>query len=289
MLPGSLAFISPVRKLLYGKYRGVLRIGDTEGRYIRFWPDLLRMAGRGTPISRLILRKPSLTIFTDASKRGMGGYCNETGIGWRYEFPEGVLKHTTINHMEFLAMIVFLMIIVEECGETNPHILAWIDNASAVSWVRRVPRSDEFAAFLFEVYCTILLRAKFSLWGAHLAGAKNVVADVLSRDLDLSIRDVLGKIIRKGEEIGLTTSCDIQVVNIPSPISSWLSRVWETLMQRKESGFRACRANCMHGRDGNSSVGTCGHGARRYSSPGHRQGRGGIRGAHPKAPTLRSS
>ena len=250
VVPGAMAFINPLRRKLYGTRRGVLPLEEHEMGYMRCWLKLLKIAREGTPMKRLTLRKPGVTLFTDASKKGMGGYCRETGMAWRCIIPAGVLKRTTINHIEFLAVIVFLWIAGEESRDDFPHVLAWVDNTCAVTWTRRTPRSDEFADFLFETYCTILLGRKFSLWGAHLAGTKNFVADILSRDVALSVKDVLQNITRQGEALELTTLYSLQVQDLPSPVNSWLSQIWETLMRPRPWDFRACKVSCTHGTDG---------------------------------------
>ena len=165
VLPGLMVFIAPVRKLLYPKKRGRLKLEEHHRRYFKQWPALFGLARKGEPIARLVLRCLTMLMFTDAAKYSMGGYYNETGVGWQFAFPKGILDHTTINHLEFLAILVELMRIKLDGDRSVPHILAWIDNASTVSWIRTAPSSGGFANFLFETYCDMVMTAKFTLWG----------------------------------------------------------------------------------------------------------------------------
>ena len=136
----------------------------------------------------------------------------------------------------------------------SPHLLAWIDNSSAVSWMRKAPSSDGFADFLFEAYCEIMLTADFTLWGAHLAREKNFIADILSRDVKSSISEVLGSIITKGQNMGLTQTSHLQIRALPEIITSWLSRVLRTVMRPTPSVLHKYKGESTCGDGGSISV-----------------------------------
>ena len=251
ILPGAMAFIVPLRRLLYPKTRGSITLKERHRLYLDRWPALLRLAGKGTRIERLVIREPTMVMFTDAAKYGMGGYHNESGVGWQFAFPARILEHTTINHLEFLAAVVGLIIMKLEDDGGSPHLLAWIDNSSAVSWMRKALSSDGFADFLFEAYCEIMLTADFTLWGAHLAGEKNFIADILSRDVESSISEVLGSIITKGKNMGLTQTSHLQIRTLPEIITSWLLRVLRTVMRPTPSVLHEYKGESTRG-DGGS-------------------------------------
>jgi len=76
---------------------------------------------------------PSLTLFTDVSGLGMGGFNLETSRSWNFLFPIDILKFTTINYLKFLAVITQLLILEAENNLTIEHILIWIENMMAVA------------------------------------------------------------------------------------------------------------------------------------------------------------
>ena len=77
---------------------------------------------KGILISKLILCLPNKFHFTDASRRAMGGFNMNSGQTWNYLFPTDILKFTSINYLEFLAVIVELLL-VEYLVEESDHLL----------------------------------------------------------------------------------------------------------------------------------------------------------------------
>ena len=79
----------------------------------------------------------------------------------------------------------------------------------AISWLRKQPRSDYFAAWLYHVMGAILLRNDFSIWGNHLSGNLNFIADTVSRSISCLIKEMLNEILYKYSSHNF---------NLPSPI-----------------------------------------------------------------------
>ena len=231
ILPGAQAFIVHFRKLRAECRSGTVLIDDTGRTHLNFWLRLFKVAGGGTQIASLLLRMPSLIFFTDACAAGLGGYCHNTGRAWRYSLPENILSRTTINHLEFLAYLISPILLMQEKNFCQHHILCWMDNTNAVSWTSKAPRSDGFAQFLFETQATLLLERRFTLWGSHVSGSRNFVADRLSRDVNLAVSEVLENIVSDGASANLTPSlAQIQVVGLPVETRSWLSSVLSNVM-----------------------------------------------------------
>ena len=61
------------------------------------WLEFLKSVKEGFSINRVIFRKPTLTTFSDSSKIGIGGFCPQTGIMWRYFFTEAERQSFTLN------------------------------------------------------------------------------------------------------------------------------------------------------------------------------------------------
>ena len=91
---------------------------------------------KGIPINKLILRLPNKIHFTDASGKIIGRYNFQTGMTWNYIFPAEILAHMTINHLEFLVGLIELLL-AKVFYTPIDHILLWIDNSTAILWLRK--------------------------------------------------------------------------------------------------------------------------------------------------------
>lgn len=72
VLPGSMTFIAPVRKLMYPKKRGGVKLERHHRRYLEWWLALIQLARKGTRIEKLVIRRPTRVMFTDAAMHGTG-------------------------------------------------------------------------------------------------------------------------------------------------------------------------------------------------------------------------
>ena len=94
------------------------------------------------------------TLFSDASKTTIGGFCLETGVYWRYDLDTaeqsrfcGSSKAVAgendipINVLELLGMVVSAWALVSPYAErpsaTGDYVLLRGDNEAAAAWVRR--------------------------------------------------------------------------------------------------------------------------------------------------------
>jgi hypothetical protein len=77
---------------------------------LELWRKFLRKAADGISINKLVCRWPMRIVRVDACPQGIGGYCLESGIAWRYLLPESLLGRATLNLLEFLAAFVGLLV-----------------------------------------------------------------------------------------------------------------------------------------------------------------------------------
>jgi len=70
----------------------------------------------------------SLIFFTDALGHGIGGYNLTTGRTWNLQLLAEILQFTTINHLEFLAFLVQLLVAEFNGILEGEHVLDWMDN-----------------------------------------------------------------------------------------------------------------------------------------------------------------
>ena len=161
---------------------------------------------------------------------------------WQCRFLDEIFEQTTINHLEFLAVVVLSIIFWSECGDMSPYILAWVETRLQC-YVSRKRKN-----------WTHLRLSCSPLWWAQLSGEKNFVVDVLSHNLDLFIRAALHNIIERGENMGLTILYDFKLQALPYSVNSWLLKVWGGMIQKESWDFCACKESYTHGRDGDFPV-----------------------------------
>jgi len=54
-----------------------------------------------------------------------------------------ILNYTTINHPEFFALLLQLLLSESKNLLDNECILAWLDNTAVVSWIKKQSISDK--------------------------------------------------------------------------------------------------------------------------------------------------
>ena len=106
------------------------------------------------PMYHLLERPAQRTMFSDASRTAVAGYCLETGVYWRYDLTAqeqsgfcGSSKSVrgvddfSINVLERLGMVMSAFVLVSSCADrpsaTGHCALLRGDNEAAVHWVRR--------------------------------------------------------------------------------------------------------------------------------------------------------
>ena len=118
----------------------------------------------GTPLCKLVLRLPNRMHFTNASVKALRGHNFLTVRTWIYLLPDCILKHSAINHLEFMANLLELLLAEFSCSSSD-RILLWIGNFIAVTWLKKQPRSGSFATCLHRVLGLMLQWSPFTLWG----------------------------------------------------------------------------------------------------------------------------
>ena len=125
----------------------------------------------------LVLRKPDLSIESDASLIGWGASSQgmRTGGPWS---PEE--KNYHINCLELLAATLAVKTFLK--GQTDKQVLLRMDNSTAVAYINNLGGtvSPKVTTLARDLWMWCLVR---NIWltAQHLPGAENVVADTESR------------------------------------------------------------------------------------------------------------
>ena len=70
---------------------------------IEFWISFLHLAHQGLSINHITFRSVQRLIRVDDCPQGLGGYCFQSGIAWRYLLPPDLIGRLSLNTLEFLA------------------------------------------------------------------------------------------------------------------------------------------------------------------------------------------
>ena len=178
---------------------GSARLTRMQLEDLELWRKFLRKAADGISINKLVCRWPTRIVRVDACPQGMGGYCLESGIAWRYMLPESLLGRATLNLLEFLAAFVGLLVEHSSGREWSSVdvMLSQGDSKSAAGWLAKSTFEDDCPMHLalarqFADFCITNDIVHYTQW---FPGKKNNVADALSRDFALNDEEVT-KLIR---------------------------------------------------------------------------------------------
>ncbi len=156
---------------------------------LRLWTTFLRKAEKSMPINRLVCRWPTRIVTVDACPQGIGGYCLESGIVWRYQLPEDLLGRASLNVLELVAALVGVMVefkMGDKWTDTDV-LLSQGDRTSAAGWLAKLTFDDACpmhvaVARAFAEFCIV---NDIDHYTQCFPGKENTVADVLSRDFAL--------------------------------------------------------------------------------------------------------
>jgi hypothetical protein len=164
-----------------------ITLNQKEIAVLQLWRKLLRKASNGINMNLLTFRRPTNITITDACMSGIGGFSVTTGRAWRHYFTSS-MSHHHINTIEFLASVVGIWL---EIGyKAIPHLgntLALTDNSSCVCWLKRSSFNSDTSLVDHTIACkvaSLIVSSNTQLNSQHVPGAKNKLADLLSRDRD---------------------------------------------------------------------------------------------------------
>jgi len=186
----------------------------------------------------------------------MGGY-NNRGLAWRWEIPEEykTFVQEKNNILQFIASFtsVWLMILLY-LPEPFSCFLALGKNTSAVSWLHKAS-VDELENKPLHMatrkYAETLMNQNCCLYSQHIQGAKNNIADALSRMHNYSPLHLHSYIIENFHSQVPTT---FHIVQLPQEISSWLISWLKKVKELKELEKGQQTRKREHGKDGVSTA-----------------------------------
>lgn len=216
-------------------------------------------AALSKPISAIVKRKADRQWWSDASHDAVGGFCETTGVWWRYDLTAEqrtrLNKGTKvqmgdgsihINLLELLGMVMtaWVVVVVEKqtptlTGET---VLLRGDNTSAVGWVEKGGgASDPRSGGLLRLLGALELSGGWSFGAQHVPGKLNQIADGISRWDIMSVQAELQAryphVRWRQSTLGQHEGQIITAALAKSwPETAWEQRLWASITQRGLNG-----------------------------------------------------
>lgn len=237
------AFIIPSARHFLNRLRRLEYIADRYGRAmitprarddLLLWIVFLNRAHRGISINSVVFRKPTLACFSDASEHGIGGYCLNTGLAWRYRFSKAERESFTLNLKEFLGSVINGMVNLPRDSSPSPCLLSIGDSNCAAGWLHKSNFDPDLEPIHSEVareHARTITSNDACEYSQHIPGVTNVVADCLSRDFHLSQKQ-LTSLLTTVKPPYLPQ--EIKFTSLSPTIVSWIGSLAQNQPRRKE-------------------------------------------------------
>jgi hypothetical protein len=136
----------------------------------------------------------SVSVLTDASFTIGGGYVIP-GVAfshWKWEKRERLLFEETKQHINILELMVVVVAIWANVGLfSNKTVLVQVDNTSAIAWVNAMRAKSALAQPWLQLLFLLCLSFNINVNALHIPGVDNVIADGLSRDVQVVITSLV--------------------------------------------------------------------------------------------------
>lgn len=266
IIPSARHFMSRLRELeLRSKNRRTVQLPDDVASDLRLWLRFLDRAAGGISMNLLSPRAPSHEYLSDASEHGLGGF-SLSGRAWRLPLPEDCQGRLSLNMLEFIAAFIGPWIdIIEGTLPPLSCCLAATDSTTAERWLRKsnfrenlteggVTRRETAVEMgvkrdAARKFASLLLDAEVVLYSQWFQGKKNVEADSLSRDTQLSDLEQTN-LLSSSPLCQLPTN--FRISPVPSEIVSWVTSLARRLPVSKQINPEQHRSDLFLGTAGSS-------------------------------------
>jgi len=226
IIPDARHFMNNLRKMeSIARRRPKVKLTRGTIDDLNLWLEFLISAKDGISINRVIFRKPNIITFSDSSEAGIGGFCPQTGVMWRYRFTETEAKAFTLNTKEYIASAIDMEVQADMNPNKTPYpcILNRSDSSSTVGWLRKSNHDPEEAPIHNEVartHARNMMARQACNYSQHLPGRLNIIADCLSRDFHLSDNQIIAMISSLHPSL---SPSQFKLINLPQKHISWVA------------------------------------------------------------------
>ena len=229
IMPHILHFLGGLRRLcMSAAKRRKVKIHQSHATDLELMIMFLEKAHRGINLNNVTFRKPTHIYHADACPHGLGGY-NHWGKAWRYEIPPTLRFKATINMLEHIASTIGPWIdLIDGELPSSSCILSMTDSTTSAGWLRKsnFANADETKLhtqakmMVSRQHAIRMLHHNIREYSQWFPGAKNIVADSLSRDFHLPSK-VLTDLLSSHFHDQIPPH--FKIAQLPPEISSWIS------------------------------------------------------------------
>jgi hypothetical protein len=181
---------------------GSLNFNASSRRELDLWRGMLEacLDNRALwkcPLS-LVQTRPvadfAVSVLTDASFTIGGGYVipGAAFSHWRWEKSERLLFERTKHHINILELMVVVVAIWANVGRfKNKSVIVYVDNTSAIAWINAMRSNSPLAQPWLRLLFLVCITFNINVIALHIPGVLNIIADDLSRDVQVAIRSLV--------------------------------------------------------------------------------------------------
>jgi hypothetical protein len=136
----------------------------------------------------------SVSVLTDASLTIGGGYVipGAAFSHWKWERAERLLFEETKHHINILELMVVVVAIWSNVERFKGRtVIVYVDNTSAICWINAMRSNSPLAQPWLRLLFLLCLTFNINVIALHIPGVYNVIADNLSRDVQVAIKSLV--------------------------------------------------------------------------------------------------
>jgi hypothetical protein len=209
-------------------------ISNETKQDLKLWIKFLKYAEKGISINTIIFRSPTSLSLSDACETGMGGYNPLTGKMWRHEFTIQQQRAFTLNTKEFLAAVITQQLTISEDKSTHPCHISIGDSKVTEAWMYKSNHDPDSSPTQNEItrqMATFNMKKQACNYSQHIRGEENTIADMLSRDTNLSDEQLITLINTYSPPL---LPQHIQLCPLSKRITSWIDSLAQSAPKMRE-------------------------------------------------------
>jgi hypothetical protein len=196
-------------------------------RDLNLFQKFLRWANNGISLNLISYRSPTIFLRSDASSTGLGGYNIYSGHAWRFSLPTHLLERAHINTLEFLAALITIWVNLSRGNiKSEDCILCQTDSTTAAAWLNKTnfsdktsPSENSIRLIIARKLASLILESHTCLYSQWFQGDKNIIADALSREHEISNEHL---VLSLTSSYPTQTPAGLKICHLPREVSSWI-------------------------------------------------------------------
>jgi hypothetical protein len=203
------------------------------------------------PITFIIPRTPTASLFGDSSLISCGGYSSDLRFWCFIPFPDEIVARTLLhlknnNDQNFISINVleYVTVIINYCGaltayiedgfidDPHPVVLCITDNVSAKNWMMHTCKKSIIGRALAHFFCGLLIGSEVGINAKWISTVDNKIADDISR-LKKNLTSTTSSSSAYDFSKLKQDHADLKLCRFYHPSQELLSMIWKIVLTRK--------------------------------------------------------